>query len=222
MWSHMPSRERFGYAAIAALTLLGMGLIGSRHLRKPAPIVLGTTPSAPGVPPPGAPLSPSSEAAQEIVVHVAGAVRRPGLLRLRTGARVDDAIRQAGGALPTADLDSLNLAARLTDGERVVVRKASASASTYPPPALPSGAETETAPPSTSPSGEPEPAPGSISLNNATAAELEAIPGVGPATARSIVEYRERHGSFQTVDELMAVPGIGTKKMEKMRPYLAL
>lgn len=140
-----------------------------------------------------------------LVVHVAGAVRRPGLYRLPPGSRVDDAVRLAGGARRSADLSQLNLAAPVADGQQILVpRRAPA---TEPGPA---GGSTEAA------------APGPVSLNSATLEELDALPGIGPVTAQHILDYRAEHGAFQTVDELDAVPGIGPARLEQLRELVTL
>ena len=133
------------------------------------------------------------------MVHVAGAVTHPGVVELTPGARVIDAIEAAGGAPPTADLDRLNLAAELTDGQRVLVQNVGDPAA----PAAPGG-DVSTAP------GE---APGGlVDLNAATSEQLEELPGIGPALAEAILTERERRGGFRNVLELRDVRGIGEKR----------
>jgi len=149
-------------------------------------------------------------------VHVSGAVKRSGVYRLAPDSRVADAIDQAGGAAEHADLDALNLAEPLQDGQKIhVPRKGEASA-----PALASVA------PSRTPRGTPQAAAATtqfpINLNTATAEQLEAIPGIGPVLAQRIIEYRQTHGRFQSVDELLEVRGIGPKRLENMRPYVVV
>jgi competence protein ComEA len=184
--------------AVSAL-LLVLVFAGQRLART------GTT-AAPEV---VAPLEPVSDvsARPTLVVHVVGAVRRPGLLRLREGARVADAVARAGGATRRADLAALNLAAPLVDGVQVLVpRRASASG--------PSGStEGDLAAPSATESGiGPKP-----SLSSATADELDELPGVGPVTAQKILDYRAEHGPFRSVDDLDAIPGIGPARIEQLR-----
>jgi len=140
-------------------------------------------------------------------VHVVGAVRHPGLYRLRDGARVADAVARAGGATKGAELAALNLAAPLVDGIQVLVpRRASALR-----------AEGETA---VDPAAQ---GPGQdglgrrLSLATATADELDELPGVGPITAQKILDYRAEHGPFRSVDDLDAVPGIGPTRIEQLR-----
>lgn len=138
------------------------------------------------------------------VVHVAGAVRRPGVYRLRAGARVDDAIRRAGGARSGADLDAVNLAAKVIDGQQILVPRRGRTA----PSAAGGGA-------GAAPAGGA--AAGPIDLNSATAEQLDTLDGVGPATAAKILAYRTAHGGFRSVDELAEVPGIGPKKLAALR-----
>ena len=143
-----------------------------------------------------------------IVLDVSGAVARPGVYRLHGAARVVDAIERAGGAAPEADLAALNLAARIHDGDRLVV------------PTRPDGPQ----------SAEKAPSAGSfarrISLNQATREELESLPGIGPVYAQRIVAYREKKlreggGGFQSADELLNVPGIGPKRFAAVRHLVA-
>jgi competence protein ComEA len=156
-----------------------------------------------------APLEPVSTppARRTLVVHVVGAVRHPGLLRLREGARVADAVARAGGATARADLAALNLAAPLVDGVQVLVpleAVAGAPAATGDGAALAPGAAYAGA------AGKP-------SLATATAEQLDELPGIGPITAQKILDYRAEHGPFRSVDDLDAVPGIGPARIEQLR-----
>jgi competence protein ComEA len=160
-------------------------------------------------PPRSAPIvsdQPRAAESPKLVVHVVGAVRRPGLYRLREGSRIADALARAGGATRKADLTVVNLAAPLSDGVQVVVPRrvptvgASASAA-----AGSSAAATS----------------GPVHLNTATLEQLDALPGVGPVTAQKILDYREQNGGFASVDELDAVPGIGPARMEQLREAVA-
>jgi competence protein ComEA len=148
-----------------------------------------------------APLRPavrSVHAAQQLlVVDVAGAVRRPGLHRLAPGTRVADAVAAAGGATTQAELVLVNLAAPLADGEQIVVPVRGSAVA-----AGGGSAASASAP---------------LDLNSATPEQLDALPGIGPATAAKIVAYRQAHGSFHSVDELDAVPGIGPARIEQLK-----
>jgi competence protein ComEA len=154
------------------------------------------------------PSTPTSAAPPDrLVVHVAGAVARPGVYELTTGARVHAAIDAAGGSLPDAATDALNLAAPVADGERVYVPVVGEP---VPPPAAPP-------PPSAASSSMPA---GPVDLNRATVDELDLLPGIGPATAQAIVDHRDTNGPFASVDDLEAVRGIGPAKLEAIRPLV--
>lgn len=133
------------------------------------------------------------------LVHVVGAVRRPGVYPIAPGARVVGAIRRAGGPTARADLSALNLAATVQDGQQIVVPRRT-------PAGAPSAAASGAAPPA---------AP--ISLASADAAALEELDGIGPALASRIVEWRDAHGGFASVDQLLEVPGIGPARLEALR-----
>lgn len=135
-----------------------------------------------------------------VVVHVAGAVATPGVLVMPAGARVIDAVEGAGGARPDADLDRLNLAAKLVDGQRILVLAVGAVA-----PAGDPGVTGDTG------------AGGLVDLNRATAAELEALPGIGPALAAAILAERTRRGGFRSVNELREVRGIGEARFADIK-----
>jgi competence protein ComEA len=144
--------------------------------------------------------------AGEVVVHAAGAVVRPGVYRLPASARVADLVAAAGGSTLDADLDRVNLAAPLVDGERVYVPHLGED-----PPAVIDGAGAG------GEAGDPAAGPQPIDLNEATVGELETLPGVGPAIAQAIVDYREENGPFSSVDQLLDVPGIGDIKLAEIR-----
>ena len=149
----------------------------------------------------------------ELVVHVAGAVVWPGVYHLVAGARVVDAVAAAGGATPDAQPDAVNLAAPLHDGDRVYVPGA-----TDPTVAVPAGV---TPAPGAGTGGDETPS-GPVDLNSATAEQLDALPGVGPATAQAIVDHRDRNGPFASVDALGDVRGIGPAKLEALRPLVVV
>jgi competence protein ComEA len=141
--------------------------------------------------------APGERGSEDVVVHVAGAVRRPGVYRLPAGARVTDAVRRAGGLAGGAQEGSINLAARLTDGQQVVVPGRGA---------LPAAGTGEAA--------------GPISLGSATVEQLDEIEGIGPVTAQKIIEFRDQHGGLSSVDELDQISGIGPSTMEALRAAL--
>jgi competence protein ComEA len=178
--------------ALAALVLLGQRLAHAGAAGEPEPVATTLDPVA------------SPPARTILVVHVVGQVRRPGLYRLRDGARIADAVHRAGGALRDADLAAVNLAAPLVDGVQVVV-----------PARSPDG----TAPSAAGTSGGGVAGPGGplLSLSSATVEQLDELPGVGPITAQKIVDYRTEHGPFASVDDLDAVPGIGPTRIEQLR-----
>lgn len=165
----------------------------------------------------GAPSS-TGEAPTEVVVHVAGAVARPGVQRLALGARVVDAIDAAGGAQPDADLARVNLAAPLEDGQQVYVPRAGEE-----PPAAPAGGGASAAGGDASGEGSAGATPtGPIDLNSAGVDELDALPGVGPAIAQAIVDHREQNGRFGSVDDLLDVRGIGEAKLDQLRDLVVV
>ena len=166
--------------------------------------------TAPGGPAPGGP----SAGAGSVVVHVTGAVIRPGVVTLGEGSRVNDAISAAGGVSPDADTQQLNLARVLTDGEQIRVPRIG---EVLPDPAPQSGAAAT--PGAGTDPGKPGAgsASGTVNINTASASDLEKLPGIGPALAQRIVEYRDSHGPFASVDALTDVPGIGKAKLEALR-----
>jgi competence protein ComEA len=151
----------------------------------------------------------SRPAGQGSVVHVAGAVRRPGVYRLPAGARVQDAVERAGGAREKGDVNAINLAAKVVDGQQIVVPSrapngaGAAVAAGAAGTAAAGGAPGQTGPP--------------VSLNSATAEQLDTLDGVGPATAQKIIAWRTQHGGFRSVADLGQVPGIGPKKLAALR-----
>ena len=165
-----------GVCVVAALAA-GFVLLRSRPVEVAAPAVERA----------GAPMGQQADAAGEVVVSVGGRVRRPGLVRLPAGSRVDDAVRAAGGA--TTPVGLLNLARRLVDGEQVLVGVAGAAGALGP-----AGG------------------PSLVDLNSAGVEQLDGLPGIGPVLAQRIVDWRTEHGRFGSVDQLREVPGIGESK----------
>jgi len=194
------SRSQLALCAAAALAIL---LLGARYLHQaaaPAPAAI----SARRVPAVRVDRSQGFGA----IVHVAGAVRRPGVYRFAAGARVEDAVRRAGGPTRHADLAALNLAAKVTDGAQILVPRKGAAA---PVSAAPAGAAGGSA------AGVPTAPAAPIDLNTATLEQLDTLDGVGPATAQKILAYRQAHGGFRSVDELDQVSGIGPKELAALR-----
>jgi competence protein ComEA len=187
----------FGWRAAAAtpVPVLAPAVVASG-----SPGAGASAASAPASAAASSPVSPGSE----VVVDVAGRVRRPGLVRLPVGSRVADAIAAAGGALRGVDLSTINLAQRVDDGVQVVVGAAAAGG---PPGAV--GA-----------AGAGKAATGPLDLNSATVAELDALPGVGPVLAQRIADWRQAHGRFSTVAELGEVDGIGDRRLGELTPLV--
>ena len=184
-------RRRALLAGVVALFLL---VVAGKLLLRP---------TRPAVPPPVRVAAHAGHTpATTLFVDVVGAVRRPGLYRLKDGSRVADAVARAGGPTPKAQIELLNLAARIADGEQIVVpRRGLAS-----PSATASGGAV---------------AAGPVHLNSATLEQLDALPGVGPVTAQKILDYRQQHGAFGSVDELDAIAGIGPARLETLRGLVA-
>jgi competence protein ComEA len=152
-------------------------------------------------------LAVDAEGGTDVVVDVSGAVSDPGVYRLPAGSRVNDALQRAGGATARAEADSINLAARLTDGQQIIV----------PVRVKGSGAVTAGAAAGTAATAESM-AP--ISIGAATVEELDTIEGIGPVTAQQIVEFRDQQGGISSVDQLDEISGIGPATMEALRSRL--
>lgn len=204
-WSQRTGRPRFdpglpgvrvlALAGVLAALLAGVYLWWSRPKPRPAPppVLRPAAVSTAATPTPSA---------TTLMVDVAGKVRRPGVVALPAGARVIDAIKQAGGVRPGAKTGTLNLARRVVDGEQILV-----GITATPTAAAPLGA-----PPGT-PGAPAEP----LDLNSATAAQLDQLPGVGPVLAQRIIDYRTQHGAFRSTDELRQVSGIGEAKFADLK-----
>ncbi|MEI6688252.1 MAG: ComEA family DNA-binding protein [Thermoleophilia bacterium] len=197
----MPPLDRrtllLGLAAIlllaAAVTFI-RGRGGAARPPVPVPAAVAAADGAGGVAP--APVD-------QLVVYVTGAVRKPGVYQLPDGKRIIDAIEKAGGVTPKADAVTVNLAALLIDGEQILVPEAFAPGAG----AAPTGAGPAVA--------------GVVHLNSADVSALDELPGVGPATAQRIIDWREQNGGFRTVDDLEQVPGIGPAKLDALRDLVA-
>lgn len=183
---HGRRAEVLAIAAVAAVALLAGRWLASAGAPEAARPLVRAPIRAPAAPPP-----------PPLVVHVVGAVRRPGLYRLPAGSRVADALARAGGPTRRADTTLVNLAAPLADGVQVVVPRRGQAAS---------GA-----------GGGAGVAGGPVHLNSATAADLDALPGIGPVTAQKILDYRAQHGPFSSLEDLDAIPGIGPARIEQLQ-----
>jgi competence protein ComEA len=178
-------------AGVLLAAVLGLRQLGGRSAERA------------GAPRPIATIAVQDEAdggGGRLTVHVAGAVRDPGVYKLRAGARVDDAVARAGGATRRADLGGLNLAAELEDGRQVLVpgRGGGAAASAVARAAEPA-------------EGQP------LNVNTATLEQLDTLSGIGPTTAQKILDFREERGGFSSVEELGEIPGIGDKRLASLR-----
>ncbi|MGH3427195.1 MAG: helix-hairpin-helix domain-containing protein, partial [Mycobacteriales bacterium] len=182
---------------IAILVLLGAA-VGLKLLRHDA---AQSTPA----PAPVAASQPMPE--RQVIAAVGGKVHRPGLVKLSMGARVDDAVRAAGGPLDGVDLGGLNVARKVVDGELIMVGDA------VPPQQPPSGAAASATP---SPSGT------LLDLNTAALPQLDALPGVGPIMAQRILDYRTQHGRFGSVDDLRKIDGIGETRYARLKPLVTV
>jgi competence protein ComEA len=197
--SELTRRELLLLSLLGVVVVGGLGLWYVRSLPSPVRIRAAPVAGPTGSPPPA-----------NVIVHVAGWVRRPGVFELAEGQRVIDAIEAAGGPRRGANLAALNLAAVLTDAQQVVVPKRG--------PAVPATAGESGVPSSSaSPSAAPV-----INVNTATPEELETLPGIGEVLAAAIVAYREEHGPFTSVDQLLDVSGIGEVTLEEIRDLVAV
>lgn len=208
-------RRRLARFGAVGLLVVGAAVAGYAVLRTPpAPATELTLPFAgSGVAGAATSTVPASTTTvpSELVVHAAGAVVVPGVHRLPVGSRVADLLAAAGGPAPDTDLDRVNLAAALADGERVWFPRIGEQT----PPAV---AVIDSGTGSSPSAGDDGP----VNLNAATADQLDTLPGVGPATAAAILEHRERHGPFSSVEELLDVPGIGDAKLSQLRDLVTV
>jgi competence protein ComEA len=180
---------------LCSLAIVAVALIGARYLKDQG----GGVPSAARA---AAPVRLEHSGGARAVVHVTGAVRRPGVYRLPSWARLDLAVKRAGGPAKGADLEGVNLAAKIADGQQVVVPRAGSPGTA----AAGAGVATEGGAPA-----------GPISLNTATIEQLDQLEGVGPATAQKILEWRKQHGGFRSVEDLKQITGIGPKKFAALK-----
>lgn len=191
-------------------------------MRLPPPPVESMIPVAPTNPPSSVVADSSNSvwlapldtlAPTRVAVHVVGAVAQPGVYHLAAGARADDALRAAGGAASNADLRRVNLAALVQDGEQLIIPRIGERISTTTVAATGGNSRPAPAAPGTT-------VPLVVDLNRATVDELDRLPGVGPATARAIIDHRSRNGPFASIDDLLAVRGIGPAKLAEIKPWV--
>lgn len=185
-----------GRLLAAAAVVIVCGLVAGYGVAKrgrPEPVRVGlaATPAAGEVAP-----------KRMVYVHVAGAVAAPGLYDLPEGARVADAIKAAGGATAAGDLDAVNLAAKVRDGDKILIA---------PKGHVPG-----------SPAGAGGASGARLNLNTASQSDLEQLPGIGPALAARIIDFRERNGGFRSVNDLQKVSGIGPKKFEQLKDHVTV
>ncbi|MBA9006920.1 helix-hairpin-helix domain-containing protein [Thermomonospora cellulosilytica] len=192
-----PGARALAVVGLVAALIAGGYLWQSRPRPQPVADVIAPTPMTPVA----SSTALAGPTPAGVTVHVAGKVRRPGVVTLPAGARVADAIRAAGGLRPGAGTGSLNLARRVVDGEQIAV-------------GVPAAPQPGAAPPGTS----GVPAPGQpLDLNTATVEQFDALPGVGPVLAQRIVEYRTRNGGFRSVEQLQEVTGIGERRYAELK-----
>jgi competence protein ComEA len=205
-------RQIYAYVALGIVIVA----LGVRYLVLPREAGAGAAPALVlSAATPVADASPSAGAAAELVVYVCGAVRDPGVVRLPAGARVGDAIELAGGPTAAAELSAVNLAAKLGDGQQIVVPEKGAAGPAAGPPATGAGAASGAT--GTAPAGG-----ALVNINTASLSELETLSGVGPSTAQKIIDYRTASGGFTSVEQLMEVPGIGDAKFAAMKDSVTI
>lgn len=235
--------QQIAVFALAGIALISFGFRGCDHtggiredviqIEQPQESDGAADPNTENIPEPGS----RNTAVSTVLVHVAGEVKNPDVYSMPPNSRVIDAIRKAGGPTTSADMDALNLAAPLKDGEKISVPPKGGVPITVslPAPLFQSkpGITVQPAPVSLPQNGAPSgtsstggklknPGDGIVNINTADLAELQRLPGVGPSTAQKIIEFRVQIGRFSLPDQLMDVKGIGPKKYEKMKPFISL
>jgi competence protein ComEA len=183
--------------------VLSAGIVGAVVVSLAVLLVRRPEPPRVVVQQPTARPAPSPAVPALLVVHLSGEVIAPGVYQLPVGARIDDALKAAGGPTLDGDIQRLNLAARLADGQQIVVpKRANPMLAIY--------------------SGSPSPTPGRLNLNVASVAELDRLPGVGPVTAQRIVAYREQHGPFTSIEQLRQANLVNASTFEKVKELVAV
>lgn len=189
------SRQFLSIGILAILIIAGSFILYYKSLPSSKPIVIEETPK-----------TKEKKEAKKLTVHIAGAVLSPSVYQLDEGKRVIDAINLAGGASPDANVDSLNLASKLSDGQKIMVPKKGEI--------ITASSQADSSSDSTSQT--------KIGLNLATVEQLDSLSGIGPVIAKRIVDYRETHGRFTKIDQLMEVEGIGSKKFNQIKDRVLL
>lgn len=217
-WRERLDATRTALRSLAPSPRLAAAALGAGGVAVAAAVAVVALRGAPAPPEVGLPLAsaagggtaapagaagPAAQPDPPAYVHAAGAVAQPGVYRVQPGGRVADVVDAAGGPGPDADLDQVNLAARVADGERVYVPRRGEA----PTPGAPGG-------------GAGGAGSGPVDLNTATVDQLVSLPGIGPATARAIVDHRAEQGRFTSVDQLLDVRGIGEAKLAALRPLV--
>jgi len=218
--------QKWALLALIGLSAIGLSVNFARQSSQPDDSILIEEPSNGGaarVRTSDSDLMPSSGtrgSSGQVVFQVVGCVYRPGVYRLPWSSRIYEAIQAAGGAKPDADTNSLNLAAKIEDGARIDVP---AKVAVRPAAVVPSAGQPAGSASTASSGGKLKtPGEGTVNINAASVEELQRLPGVGPATAEKIADYRRQIGRFTSCEQLMDVKGIGPKKLEKMRLFVSL
>lgn len=214
MKNGVADKNRVMFTGLGVVGALVLAYAGSNWLNRPTDLPIGSAANAATLVQPG-----------QVFVQVAGAVAKPGLYRLKDGARIDDAIKAAGGFTKSADTSRVNLAEKLIDGTKITVPglgDTEDSIVTFLPKQPTSPSATKKSGPRPTTTAKAQPGLGSVSLNSASQAELETLPGIGPRMAQSIIAYRIQKGGFKTIEELDNVKGIGPKKLASFRKFLKL
>lgn len=221
MFSHLPLRHQYAFLGIGGLFLLAMFGIGGHYLRQPAPMTLVPLPESRPVADDEEPAK--GKATTEVIVHVVGAVKSPTVVHMHPGNRVHDAIRLAGGATANADLEGVNLAARLEDGTQLYIPRKDEP--DFPAEERPYGGGSKAPSRYSTRSrkkGKEAKSSGPVNLNTGSLDEFDTLPGIGPSTAQKILDYRRAHGGFSSINELLTIPGFGSARLEKIRSCLRL
>lgn len=190
---------RYRYILFSFLVLTLIGAIGYGMSHRPPPLILNVQPPQP------TPLPTATATPGPVRCHVVGAVNNPGVYTLPPAARVQDAISAAGGPGEDADLEQVNLATIVQDQQQIIIPAQGAAAD-----------------PSTTGTDQEKDAPAIIDINTADNEMLQTLPGIGPALSARIIDYRNANGPFETIEDLLAVKGIGEKTLEKLRPWITI